>query len=455
MLVTGAPPRPGEQGDIRNLLPTAEARALLVRLAELSGRSLVLVANDGEEICRSDGQLGQLCVQGRGATAAVEAGDERMGLLQVLGADAEGAAGQNLARLIAACVADRAVAAAVALRSPFSPMPAALQTQDQELAADLGRILHLLEAHTGAGVVALLRRRGGAIGGQGGDLFDLLAARGAVSGANLVLRATQGPLATALEAEQAFRVTVNRQSLGVLESLLGGEELILAPMRVDGREEITGVLTLGSPASGAFAAQSCAAADEFAALAANLLDRTGRLEDGHRHLIHAIQAILETTEGGDRSRGHGTRTARFAVKVGLHMGLSESRLRDLEIAASLHDLGKIGAAGLSGDAVREQHAVWGAALLETTTTFSHLAPAVRFHHARWDGVGNPAGWSGEDLPLAARIIGACNAFEHQTAVRERGRTALNPRRALKALRNQEGAYDPAVLAALERSLRSA
>ncbi len=448
MLVTWALPDAGREGDIRNYLPTAHARELLTRLGELSGRSLVLTSVDGEEVCRSDDEGGGLYFGGRGAVAPVTPSGRRVGHLHVVGADAEGSAGQNLARLLAACVADRVIASVVAFRSPFSLPPKFDECLDGDSAPDLERILSIAAAHTGAETVAILRLRAQPLGEQGGDLLELSAGLGVEAGPNLVLRAASGPLRDALDSTEPLLIQTRRNELGMVVMLLGRGQLLLAPMRVDGRSRVEGILTAGNPTGGSFHDEELSSLPQLASLAANVLDRTGRLEDAHRHLVHAIQAILETIEGGGDVRGHCTRTARHSLMVGRRMGLSEGRLRDLELAASLHDLGKIGTADLRPDQIEEQHAEWGAALLETATAFAHLAPAVRFHHARWDGAGERCERQGEDLPLAARIIAVCNALDHLTMPGPNGRSRRSLGAALAAMESDRGAFDPTVLDAL-------
>jgi HD-GYP domain-containing protein (c-di-GMP phosphodiesterase class II) len=181
-----------------------------------------------------------------------------------------------------------------------------------------------------------------------------------------------------------------------------------------------------------------------------VLERTLRLADGHRHLVRAVQAVLEASEGTHAGirRGHGARVARFAWRIGDALALPEGRLRELEVAASLHDVGKIGLAQLSG--ASSEHAAWGAALLETATPFAHLAPAVRHHHDRWDGRGNPGGLSREDLPLAARIIAVCSALDHLTSPAEGPARSL-PDAIAEIQRSAGTVYDPSVADALRRA----
>jgi two-component system cell cycle response regulator len=57
------------------------------------------------------------------------------------------------------------------------------------------------------------------------------------------------------------------------------------------------------------------------------------------------------------------------------------------------------------------HAAIGGELVGRIDAFAHLAPAVRASHERWDGGGYPDGLAGEEIPLAARIIAACDTYD--------------------------------------------
>jgi HD-GYP domain-containing protein (c-di-GMP phosphodiesterase class II) len=57
------------------------------------------------------------------------------------------------------------------------------------------------------------------------------------------------------------------------------------------------------------------------------------------------------------------------------------------------------------------HVTVGAELIEKTDRLCHLAPFIRHHHERWDGRGYPAGLSGEEIPLEARILNVCDSVE--------------------------------------------
>ncbi len=57
------------------------------------------------------------------------------------------------------------------------------------------------------------------------------------------------------------------------------------------------------------------------------------------------------------------------------------------------------------------HAAVGGELVARIDAFAHLAPAVRASHERWDGGGYPDGLAGEEIPLAARVIAACDTYD--------------------------------------------
>ena len=112
--------------------------------------------------------------------------------------------------------------------------------------------------------------------------------------------------------------------------------------------------------------------------------------------------------------------ATFAAALARQVGLSEERARRIEMAALLHDVGKIGIrdsilakkGGLDRfeyEMVRE-HPVLGEKMLRSTAA-QDILPWVLHHHERWDGGGYPAGLAGNAIPFEARIIALCDAYD--------------------------------------------
>jgi diguanylate cyclase (GGDEF)-like protein len=127
-------------------------------------------------------------------------------------------------------------------------------------------------------------------------------------------------------------------------------------------------------------------------------------------------------------------------------------------AASLHDIGKaaipdaiISKAGpLDEDewAFMRQHTVMGERIMAYAPSLTRAAQLVRSSHERVDGGGYPDGLIGDDIPLGARIICACDAYDAMTTDRPY-RTAMEPDAALEELRNCAGSqFDPRVVEAL-------
>ena len=130
----------------------------------------------------------------------------------------------------------------------------------------------------------------------------------------------------------------------------------------------------------------------------------------------------------------------------------------LRRAAPLHDLGKIGIPDSilrkpgpldDGDwAFVRQHTVIGERILGASPSLRAVGPLVRASHERWDGLGYPDGLAGEAIPLAARIVAACDAFDAMTGARPY-RAELGVDAAVAELERCAGSqFDPVVVGVL-------
>ena len=160
--------------------------------------------------------------------------------------------------------------------------------------------------------------------------------------------------------------------------------------------------------------------------------------------------------------GHSERVAAYAVKVASELGLERGDIENIRHAAVLHDIGKVvlsdeivGKLGKLTDKefeVMKLHATVGLSLIEQSDGLRGAAPLIRHHHERMDGTGYPDGLTGDAIPLGARIIGVCEAFDIMTSDvpwRER----VTPEEAVQELRRCAGAqFDPVVVDAFERVL---
>jgi diguanylate cyclase (GGDEF)-like protein len=174
-----------------------------------------------------------------------------------------------------------------------------------------------------------------------------------------------------------------------------------------------------------------------------------------------LLAALNEREPGLYSHLEGV--ADLAAATGRQLGMTEQALDELRRAAQLHDIGKIAipdqilhkAGPLDEEewSFVRQHSVVGERILAASPALRSIGPIVRSTHERWDGTGYPDGRAGEEIPLAARVIAACDAFAAMTSARAH-RPALSEADALEQLQAHAGSqFDPAVVDALVGCIR--
>jgi GAF domain-containing protein/HAMP domain-containing protein len=172
--------------------------------------------------------------------------------------------------------------------------------------------------------------------------------------------------------------------------------------------------------------------------------------------LETVKALAAAMEAKDQyTASHADSLATTAVALGRRLDLSDAELRRLQYAAVLHDIGKIGIPGnilnkperLTRDeyATMTQHTVIGERIISRIDYLVPIARIIRSAHERWDGLGYPDGLAGGDIPLAARILLICDAFDAMTTDRPY-RRALPVREALEELRRHAGTqFDPGVV----------
>ncbi len=156
------------------------------------------------------------------------------------------------------------------------------------------------------------------------------------------------------------------------------------------------------------------------------IERSLELGRAYRGTALLLRDLLEED---DEYTGHHTEdVVELSVKVAVEMGVSEEVRRETEMGALLHDIGKIAVpdeiinkAGPLDDeewAIMRTHTVEGERMLQQVGgLLSSVGVVVRASHERWDGAGYPDGLAGEAIPVAARIVSACDAFNAMTTDR--------------------------------------
>ena len=182
----------------------------------------------------------------------------------------------------------------------------------------------------------------------------------------------------------------------------------------------------------------------------------GLEDDVARFRDAVICALTQLLDLRDLATGvHSTDLVEMALEVGERMRMHSAELSDLEMAATLHDIGKIGIRDhiltKSGPLTEEErlamnkHPEFSWAILRLFPGFANASLIVLHHHERYDGEGYPGRLRGEQIPLGSRILAVVDAFAAMTTSRPY-RAGLPAEEAFRRLREDAGKqFDPAVV----------
>ncbi|HEV2982592.1 MAG TPA: diguanylate cyclase [Solirubrobacteraceae bacterium] len=165
-----------------------------------------------------------------------------------------------------------------------------------------------------------------------------------------------------------------------------------------------------------------------------------------------------------RLRSHLRDVGALATEIGRELGLSGEQIDELHRAAELHDLGKIaipeavlnkpGPLSDSEWILMRQHTIIGERILNAAPALRPVAKLVRSTHERWDGAGYPDALGGERIPLGARIIFVCDAFDAMTTQRPYGTPKTHDDALAELERNAGTQFDPRVVEAFCGCMRA-
>ncbi len=189
-----------------------------------------------------------------------------------------------------------------------------------------------------------------------------------------------------------------------------------------------------------------------------LRDTIVQLQRGYADVI---VALVEAVEAKDPyTRGHTQRVAELAVLIAQDLGYDSERLKVLNQAAMLHDIGKIGIpdsvlnkpgrlTAAEFDVIKE-HPVRSHRIIQHAKSLQREVAGVRHHHERVDGSGYPDGLKGEAIPMDARVIAVADVLDALTSARPY-REAWSVERALEIIDQESGTkLDVDCVAALHR-----
>jgi HD-GYP domain-containing protein (c-di-GMP phosphodiesterase class II) len=170
-------------------------------------------------------------------------------------------------------------------------------------------------------------------------------------------------------------------------------------------------------------------------------------------LICAFNQLLDLKDLGTGI--HSTRLAEWGMRVAQELNLSDGDLHDIEIAALLHDIGKIGIPdsilnkpGRLTDeeyALMKKHPEYGWAVLRLFPGFEQVSLFILHHHENFDGSGYPAGLAAQEIPIGSRIVSVIDAFDAMVSCRPY-RQGLAVEEAIRRLEKDSGTqFDAAVV----------
>jgi HD-GYP domain-containing protein (c-di-GMP phosphodiesterase class II) len=194
----------------------------------------------------------------------------------------------------------------------------------------------------------------------------------------------------------------------------------------------------------------------FAALGNQIaiaVENASLYSDLDKLFLSSIRAIVEAVDAKDPyTRGHSGRVVDYALMIGRAITRDKDRLKEIEISAILHDVGKIGIPdkilGKPGRLTRreekymQRHPEFSAAIVEPIEMLKKHTRNILHHHERLDGRGYPSGLKGKKIPMIARLICIADAFDAMTTDRPYRRRRSRKAAFRELERNSGTQFDP-------------
>jgi len=195
--------------------------------------------------------------------------------------------------------------------------------------------------------------------------------------------------------------------------------------------------------------------EQNALLEQRVRERTRELEDTRKEVLERLSIVADYRD--DATGRHTRRVSALSGALARRLGIDEAEAETLRLASALHDIGKI---GIPDDillkpgpllpeeaALMRTHTLIGARMLAgSRSRLLQVAETIaQGHHERWDGTGYPQGLSGEQIPLAARIVCLADFVDALGSDRPY-RSAWDPANVREEVGHQRGRqFDPAVV----------
>ena len=187
------------------------------------------------------------------------------------------------------------------------------------------------------------------------------------------------------------------------------------------------------------------------------------LEQSFFETIKLIMKMIEVTN--KKLADHSKRVALYAENIAKSMGFAPNDIRNIQIAALLHDFGKINLpqeilfkkqSDLSPEQINQlkQHPLLGNTYLSSIERLKKISDIILLHHENLDGSGYPFGKEGDKIPVESKILAVSNAYDHLTSSDISGETPLSREEALAQIQSLTGTcFEATIVAHLEKSVK--
>lgn len=180
----------------------------------------------------------------------------------------------------------------------------------------------------------------------------------------------------------------------------------------------------------------------------------------HNSIINSIKNTL--FEKSWEEEEHGYRMVYYCLKIASKLGVPPAKMDELELAAMMHDIGKItiqpGILTKPGKLTQDEwqeikrHPEMGYRIARSAPELAGIADYILSHHERYDGKGYPQGLSKEDIPLLSRIIAVVDAFDVMTHHRPYKKTLTEAEAKQELIKNAGTQFDPRIVEIMQEVL---
>lgn len=283
------------------------------------------------------------------------------------------------------------------------------------------------------------------------DTFEVITHNGKETYSQDIMRSREGVAVSVMEAGKAEIINNIKSDNRCASNMDDLISVMFAPLKV--KDKSIGVVKLGSKSQMEYAAEDLKIFASLASQAAVAVENARLYENLKDTFITTVYTLAETIEKRDPyTAGHTKRVSDYSVAIGRALGVSDEKMKHIELAAILHDVGKIGVRDSvllkPGKLTDEEfaqiklHPVYGEEIINHIKAFKGIIPGVRHHHERYDGRGYPDGIKGQDIDITARIIAIADTFDAMTTDRPY-RKGLSFEAAFEELKRCSGTqFDP-------------